>query len=177
MNTAEKLAATYLRLNGFLLLQHFTVFSGTSHNHVDLVGFRPANSKEIVFRKRLPRDPQFSNLLSAILRRDSERNPIGVIGEARSNRDRDTISSEHVEYIRNFLGGVRPLRITFCVATTDFHRDDDGLRVSLRYAYEWIQGRIEWMEERGRLTKTGSWELSEEFLGDLLSLRRIIGHR
>ena len=37
MNAAEKIAATYLRLNGFLLVPQFTVFEGDRHSHVDLV--------------------------------------------------------------------------------------------------------------------------------------------
>src|SRR6266550_1308445 len=167
MNTAEKLTATYLRLNGFLLLPHFTVFTGQRHNHVDLVGLRPAGSSELVANETLPRDDTFSALLSEELHHDSINNPVGVICESRGNRNRDRISATHVDYVRNFLGGVQPVRITFCQAAIGLRRDKRGIRASLRYAFEWIQGRIKWMEERRwKLNKTGSWELSDEFLGD-----------
>ena len=42
MNTAEKIAVMYLRLNGFLLLPHFTVFDGNYQNHINLIGLRAA---------------------------------------------------------------------------------------------------------------------------------------
>ena len=180
MNTAEKLAATYLRLNGFLLLPHFTIFTGNDHNHVDVVGFRPANSSEIAFGDSLPRDKVFSDQLSNELGNDSNCIPVGVIGESRSNLNRDRISAEHVDYVSSFLGGVKPVRVAFCQARTKIRRDERGLRVSLRYAYDWIQERITDLEQRWRgqrrLSKTGSWELSEEFLADLLWLRRINVH-
>jgi hypothetical protein len=50
MNGPEKIAAAYLRLNGFLLLPQFTIFDGQRHNHIDLVGVRCAASVEKVRR-------------------------------------------------------------------------------------------------------------------------------
>ena len=172
MNTGEKLAATYLRLNGFLLLPYFTVFSGAGFNHVDLIGYRPAGSRELVFDRALPRDGRFSALLTQALGADSATSAVGIICESRGNQNRDEICDEHVRYIGSFLGDLAPVRVTFCKAPEDLSRDEHGIRVDLLYAYRWIQRRITRMEGYG-IHKTGSWVLSEEFLGDLLSLRRI----
>ena len=173
MNPAEKLAATYLRLNGFLLLPHFTVFTGAGHNHVDLVGYRPPNSRELVHGDSLPRDDELSSRLARELRQDATTLPVGVIAEVRGNRNRDKITPEHVRYVGSFLGGITPARIAFCLAKTPFRRDRRGLCISLGYAHQWIDKRIVWMERHCHLSKTGSWTLSEGFLADLLSLRRI----
>lgn len=53
MNMAEKIAATYLRLNGFLVLLQFTVFIDGEHGHVDRPT-RMANSRVFLLGK--PRD-------------------------------------------------------------------------------------------------------------------------
>ncbi len=173
MNTGEKIAALYLRLNGFLLLPQFTVFCGADNNHVDLIGYRPARSRELVFGRALLRDGRFSRLLTEELGADSTTTAVGVIGESRGNRNRDEISPEHVRYVSSFLGDLTPARVAFCKAPEDLSRDQLGLRVDLLYAYRWIQRRITRMERRYGIHKTGSWVLSEEFLADLLSLRRI----
>ena len=59
MNPAERLAATYLRLNGFLLLPQFTSFGGGYHNHVDLLGLRAPGSVERVGTIEFPVDGAF----------------------------------------------------------------------------------------------------------------------
>jgi len=59
MNTAEKLACTYLRLNGFLLTPHFTIFSGENHTHIDIIGLRSKGSKEEVDNFTFPLDDDF----------------------------------------------------------------------------------------------------------------------
>jgi|CZKV01.1.fsa_nt_gi hypothetical protein len=174
MNTAEKLAATYLRLNGFLLLPHFTVFDGEHHNHIDLIGYRLANSKELVHGEELLRDTKLFEKLTEMIEMDSNASSIGIIVEVRSNENRDKISDGHINYVRNFLGGIQLERITFCCANTSFLCDQNGLRIDLKHSFDWIQERINWMEARkDHLSKMGSWTLSEEFLSDLLSLRRI----
>lgn len=104
---------------------------------------------------------------------DSTTEAVGVIGEARGNRNRDEILEDHVRYVSSFLGDLEPVRVAFCKAPEDLSRDEHGIRVDLLYAYRWIQRRITRMERRYGVHKTGSWVLSEEFLADLLSLRRI----
>lgn len=48
METTEKVAFLYLRLNGFFLMPHFTVFGVEKGKHVDVLGIRPAGSEEKV---------------------------------------------------------------------------------------------------------------------------------
>jgi hypothetical protein len=64
-NIDEKIAATYLRLNGFLLLPHFTAFisienKGKYHRHIDLLGFFAPNArfKEITLNGSWPTMPR-----------------------------------------------------------------------------------------------------------------------
>lgn len=126
-------------------------------------------------RRTLPRDEAFSIHLTELAGYDSGENPIGIIAESRLNAERDTISRSHAEYVSRFLGGIMPVRIAFRIMRDDFIADSNGLQIGFRHAYHWIHQRIEWMERNGRhLTKLGSWEWSEEFLSDLLNLRRII---
>lgn len=180
MNTAEKLAATYLRLNGFFLLPHFTVLDGPQHNHVDLLGYRPGGSSEMVLGQTLPRDEWLNDMLGRALGYNSTTSPVGIICEVRSNKTRDEISPSHVRYTRSLLGNLDPARIIFCQADAASRRDEVCLLVPLRHAYTWIQHRItvmerSWENNRASLSKTGSWVLSDDFLSDILSLRRILG--
>lgn len=177
MNTAEKIASTYLRLNGFLLLPQFTVFSKntpkTFHNHVDLLALRPAGSREVCFDQSLPRDDALFQAIFARYGLDADGAHIGVIAEVRTNDDRDTISEEHLHYAANFLGGIQPIRMTFFETPIPITTDEAGVAVGLIFALRWIHRRICWMNENLPLKKTPSWTLSEEFLADILSLRRI----
>jgi hypothetical protein len=173
VNTAEKLAAVYLRLNGFLLLPHFTLFNGNGHNHVDLIGFRPGSSFEEIFGAPALRDTELSEYLTERMRRDSDRRNVGIIAQVKGNSVRDRITQSQVEYVQNFFGGIEPVCLTFSLAAKDFGQGDHDLKISLGHAHNWIQRRVTDLENRGRLTKIGSWELSEEFLGDLLFLRQI----
>jgi hypothetical protein len=45
-HTAEKIAATYLRLNRFLLLPLFTIFEYEGSRQIDLIGLRARGSLE-----------------------------------------------------------------------------------------------------------------------------------
>lgn len=64
MNTSEKIVGAYLRLNGFLLLPHFTILDGEYHTHVDFVGLRPRGGVEVVRGEELPRDTAFEKSLA-----------------------------------------------------------------------------------------------------------------
>jgi hypothetical protein len=174
MNTAEKIASTYLRLNGFLLLPHFTVFAGTRHNHVDLVGLRPPNSVERSFGQKLPRDPELTRAFVNLFGQGASKRPIGLIAEVRSNEKRDKITDAHVNYIREFLGGIEPLRFTFFEAPIEVNRDNAGIAIGLYHAFRWIHWRINRMQKNLPLKKLGSWTLSEAFLADILSMKKVI---
>jgi hypothetical protein len=170
MNTPEKIAATYLRLNGFLLLSHFTVFiAGDQHNHVDLIGYRPGNSKELVSNNpncALERDEDFSNTIKGLQNGDFGDSSAGIIVQVRgNNRKHPKFSGKHDDYIANFLG-IKPVRIIFRCQNDKISikqlNNKPCICISLEYSYKWIQDRIDWTR------KAGSWVLSEEFLADLL---------
>lgn len=175
MNLAEKLAETYLRLNGFLTLPQFTAFDGVQHNHIDIVAFRAPNSHETVGDDPFLTDDNFFDTLSAIIGRPSRGVPLGVAAEVRTNNRRDEPSDAHIEYVGRFLGGLSVTRIAFFEGAHTIQQQGETLDISMRYAGLWIQRRIDWMlapEQNIRLTKTGSWNWSESFLSDFLAMRQ-----
>lgn len=169
MNTPEKIAATYLRLNGFLLLPHFTVFiAGAQHNHVDLIGYRPRNSEESVSNVPLERDEEFSSKIKELQNDGNEDSSAGIIVQVRGNKTCPDFFEKHDEYIAKFLGSIKPVRVIFHCQKDNIsikRGDKPCICISLKHSYKWIQDRISWIR------KAGSWELSEEFLADLLFIR------
>jgi len=175
MNFAEKLAGTYLRLNGFLVLPNFTVFGEAQHNHVDLIGFRAPNSKEIVEGKLLPIDGKLFKAISTLWdKRDPTKEPLGIAVEVRTNKKRDVPTESHIRYVGEFLGRVPVWRIAFYEGRHAIELHEDTIHVGLRYAGLWIQRRIDWMlKQKFKLNKTGSWAWSEPFLSDYLAMYQL----
>jgi hypothetical protein len=178
MNIGEKIAGAYLRLNGFLLLPNFTTFLG-DHNHADLVGFRVANSAEIVEapsdipgeeprRTTLLTDDKLFELLTAILGSDARKINVGLIGEVKANRVRDNLPEAHARYVKDFLGGIQPVCVSFYDLKTPIQRDGRQLLISLHHAWNFIRKRIDWMDNQEDIAKSGSWTLSEDSLSDIL---------
>jgi hypothetical protein len=173
MNLAEKLAGTYLRLNGFLTLPHFTAFDGNQHNHIDLVAFRAPNSQEVVGDITLLTDDLLFDAFSALIGRRSRSVALGVAAEVRTNTARDEPSEAHIDYVGHFLGAIPVIRLAFYEGLHGVIQNGQTLDIGMRYAGLWIQRRIDWMlEHKFKLSKTGSWNLSEAFLSDFLALRR-----
>lgn len=173
MNAAEKIAATYLRLNGFLLAPRFTVFGGGQHNHIDLVGLRGPGSNEVVNGHRLPTNDAFFDAIPNHVCADPRNRALGMIAEVRTNDRRDQPTVDQMRYVAGFLGVGTIIPIAFFESRQAPEWTDDGMRIGMIYALDWIASRITWMNENnGRLTKTGSWTLSEDALADLLVLHR-----
>jgi hypothetical protein len=173
MNLAEKLAATYLRLNGFLTLPHFTAFDGNQHNHVDLVALRAQNSKEVVGDTTLLTDDLLFDAFSELIGSPSRSVALGVAAEVRTNTNRDEPRLAHMEYVERFLGGIRVTRLAFYEGPHSVKQNGQTLDIGMRYAGLWIQRRIDWMDgHKLKLSKTGSWNWSEGFLSDFLALGR-----
>lgn len=177
MNVAEKLAATYLRLNGFLLLPHFTTLDNANsrHNHIDLIGIRLPHSREIVEGKVLPIDDDFFNAISDLR---SWPNPnqalIGIAAEARTNEDKDFPTESDIKYVSGFLGGLPVLRLAFYHGEHAIESHHAAIHIGLCYAGLWIQERINWMQDQKfTLSKSGSWNWSESFLSDYLAMHRL----
>lgn len=178
MNLAEKLASTYLRLNGFLLLPEFTIFNGRQHNHVDLVGLRAANSIEVADKPdggdyELPLDEQLFQIIADNVTGTPKEKYLGVVAQVKTNDEDMAPRQAHVNYVRDFLGGTPVVPISFFETYTRPEWRDDCLRIGHEYILGWIRFRADSMDAELRLTKTNSWTWSEEFLGELLALRKL----
>ena len=175
MNTAEKIAATYLRLNGFLLLPHFTTFNGNYHGHVDIVALRAANSQECLGDFIFPIDDAFWGIISGTLRTDAKKKFIGAIAEVKTGDEEEFPAPIHVDYIQTFLGDAQCIKISFSQLhdKSTFDYKSGTICISLTYAFKWILSRFSKMDEQKmRLTKDGSWTLSEDFLSEILVFRK-----
>lgn len=173
MNTAEKLAATYLRLNGFLLLPHFTVFQGSHHGHVDLIGLRAKDSFSGFNGKPFLMDETLFEAISQTGCPEPKSKFLGLVAEVKTNKKRDIPDENQVVYVQKFLGNVPMAKLSFR-KTEDSPQCVDGvIHIGNRYALKWILQRIRSMKEMGRLQKWGSWTLSEETLADIMVLERM----
>jgi hypothetical protein len=174
MNTAEKIAATYLRLNGFLLLPHFTVLAGGQHGHVDLVGLRAACSAEVSRDVTFPVDAKFFDVVGES---DAYQDPrdrfLGVVAEVRTNIKVIHPDLADLDYVQKFLGGVPIVPVAFSDSAEGPSWSKGSVEIGNMYALDWIIDRIEWIENHHEpLKKTGSWTWSEDALADLLVLHQ-----
>jgi hypothetical protein len=172
MTTTEKIAATYLRLNGFFLLPLFTVFDGAQHNHIDLLGLRAAGSAESINGISLPVD---GDLLLCLTKMGATPNETvtGIIVEVKTANERDVITLGHIDYAKRFMNTNHAYPIWFYGSKTESPKiEKDHLRISMQYAMDWIIYRFDKMNGmKDVLAKQKSWAWSEEFLSDLLMLR------
>lgn len=176
MNMAEKIAATYLRLNGFLLLPQFTVFIGGDHGHVDLVGLRAKGSKEESAGLTFPIDEKFFDAIDPLVCKDPRNEFLGLVGEVKKNREIDHPKDQQVAYVRPFLGNVPIVPVFFSQAGKEPTWKSACLQVGNAYALNWVFDRASWMNEKlETLTKTGSWNLSEDALSEILVLGQSLG--
>lgn len=174
MNATEKLAATYLRLNGFLLLPHFTIFTGQQHSHIDLIGLHPMNGIERVGDMVLLKDGTLFQTIAENFHLYPEQNLIGIVAEVKTNQDVEEPSPEKLNYAGCFLGNANAVPICFTDATPGMEIRNGTILIGLNYAFNWIMERINWMEQRrNRLSKGGSWNWSEEFLSEILVFRQL----
>ena len=176
MNMAEKIAATYLRLNGFLLLPQFTVFIDGEHGHVDLVGLRAKGSKEESAGVSFITDDEFFGAIDPAVCVDPRNEFLGLVGEVKKNRQVDFPKAKQVEYVRPFLGPALIVSVFFSAAGKSPKRTPQGLHVGTGYALEWIFKRASWMNNNLKSwSKTGSWNLSEDALSEILVLGESLG--
>jgi hypothetical protein len=173
VNTAEKIAASYLRLNGFLLLPQFTIFTGEQHNHIDVVALRPSNGIERVGGLSLVLDQKLFEVISDLCETDAKELSVGLAAEVKTNNVVEFPPDDHIEYVRNVLGpSTAVLSMCFTDRAISVERNHGKIIAGIRHALGWILERFEWMaENEGKLTKVGSWNWSDEFLADLLVLK------
>ena len=173
MNAAEKIAGVYLRLNGFLLLPHFTVFDGDMHGHLDWIGLRAARSEEVGANVPFPTDTAFFDAIPPEVCPHPREILLGLAAEVRTNKERDRPDASQVEYVRKFLGNATVLKASFFESNHRPTWSEECIEVGNEYALKWIFERVAWMNENHwRLTKSGSWPWSDDALADFLVLYR-----
>jgi hypothetical protein len=175
MNTPEKIASIYFRLNGFFLLPQFTLFSGQQHIHVDLLGLRPPGGQEICEDKILPTDTSLFATISEIIKAPAKDTPLGIITEIKGNNTVEIPSASHINYAGNFFGAsVSRVPISISTKYDSLSQVDGCVLIPLGHALQWVLYRFRWMDQNlSHLTKSGSWNWSEETLADLLYLQKI----
>ncbi len=179
MNTGEKIAGTYLRLNGFLLLPQFTIFNEPNHNHIDHLAVRLGGSVERVFDKSLPVDEDLFDIIGNHLGIAAKQENLGAVVQVKTNTHFNIFHDSHLEYARSFLGNLpNVVPISFCDAftsiTIDCRSNENGdIGVGLKHAVNWIAKRVEWMDAEIERQKMASWTWSEDFLADILVLRKL----
>ena len=174
MNTPEKISLLYVRLNGFLLLPHFTLFNGDSHSHVDFVGIRPANGKEICNSLELPVDDELYKAIDSVLGNGSLRQTFGVVGEVKGGKGAEIPEEKNLKYVQNFLGGLEILGLSFAWGAGAPKSEKRTVLVGIEHSIDWIKSRVSWMDSNlSRLSKSGSWNWSDEYMGDVLYLIKI----
>lgn len=175
MNTPEKIANTYFRLNGFFLLPQFAFFINSSHIHVDLLALRPASGREVYSGIPLPIDDQLFAVISELINNDATQLIIGIIAEIRGNAAEERPEEAHIAYTRNFFGpNVSIIPIAVSTKPRGISIDNRCALIPLAHMLEWSLYRFRWMDQNIRdLSKTGSWAWSEDALADLLYLQKI----
>lgn len=175
METTEKIVSLYLRLNGFFLMPHFTTFVG-EFKHVDLLGVRFKNAAEKIGGYTLKVDEDF------LARLNGNSKDIKLWVEVGSAREIPRLFPEKKEdYVKRIFGsnnGIKKACFDFSLEDSKLCRVEKALVISKGRCRDFILSRFAQMESEPlksrmkELTKEGSWSWSEEFLGDLLFLRK-----
>ncbi len=175
MNTPEKIINTYFRLNGFFLLPQFTMFANDHHNHIDLLALRSPGCQEICGGAPLPIDIRLFECVSNLINKDALQSLVGLIAEIKGNAQIERPQEDHIEYAKCFFGPeVEAVPISISMKYDLLSIDDGYILIPLEYALGWILYRFRWMDQHlQRLSKTGSWNWSEEALEELLYLQKI----
>jgi hypothetical protein len=173
-NTAEKIAAIYLRLNGFLLLPHFTVFIDGHPRHIDVLCLRAADSEERPFGNLpcLLDEKMFENIKRSFNIANPKSVFLGAVVEVRTNEKTKYPEVDYRNYAGRFLGKAQQISMAFARAN-NFEFQENTLVIDLDYALKWILERIDHMENELNVNKFESWFQSDEFLADILVLTRL----
>jgi len=176
METTEKIASLYLRFNGFFLMPHFTVFGLKKEKHVDVLGIRLVGSEEKVDEYLLSSDEEFVKKLKG-----NEENII-LWAEVGTGSRRGLFPERKEAYCRRMFGDTRQLEkvyFDFDKQGEELELIDEILVVPGGRCRRIILERFSQMDSEpirnllDEMTKTGSWRWSEEFLADLLYLRKL----
>lgn len=168
MNSPEKVACLYLRLNGFFLLPNFTVFDGHQHTDIDIIGLRAAEAVERVGQYTFPLDASLTDVLPMA--------PfVALVVQVKGTECLSWPSNDQVTYVQSLVGSAAIERAAVSLGVDGIQKGANGIQIGLAHAAQWIRYRLADMDEHKlSLTKTGSWTWSEPFLADLLLLRKVL---
>jgi hypothetical protein len=175
MNSPEKIAGMYLRLNGFFLLPQFTLFDGDHHTHVDFLALRAPGSIESCRRLKFETDDSlFNHIDSQLELENSRKRLLALVVEVKGNKKKQKPGNGHYDYIDRFIGNAKRIKIHFRDHGQNTSISNDVIEVPLRYALRWIIDRIDWIDDNQEgLAKHSSWTWSESSLSDIIYLKRL----
>lgn len=181
MNTPEKIVQTYLRLNGFFTIPHFSILQDKG-SHVDFLAVRLGSSEEKVGkgenRELLSIDNKFLEKMGG-----TKKDTVGLVVEVKGGDENAEVSDVNFDYVKPFFGKISKIKkVGFEYNETDLQKRNNHVIVSIEHCLTFINNRFQElkcidceMRGSGRLSKKGSWHLSEEFLSDLLYLYEVVG--
>ncbi len=177
MNFAERLAGLYLRLNGFFLMPEFSIFRvglEKGHAHVDLIGFRPAGSREVFEGVVFPLDAAFYEAIANLCHEPFAEN-IALVCEVRTNSAGEFPNAERLKYAAAMCGTSSIVSVSCdrSLKNVKFVNEKLGIRIGLLHMIRWIAARISWLDNEG-VPKSASWNWSEPALADFLVLNQLI---
>lgn len=177
MQTTEKLAILYLRFNGFFVMPHFTVFGDKGSRHVDILGVRLAGSEEKVDEdKVLCRDDEFIEKLAG---NNADIFLWAEVGIRYKGSEFVPTKEDYCKKIFGNKGELKKVYFDFSQLGEEFDSNGEVLIVPRDRCGGFVLRRFSQMTSEpiikalNRFTKKGSWNWSEEFLGDLLYLKKI----
>lgn len=169
-NTPEKIAELYLRLNGFFVMSHFTMLTTQGQpKHIDLVAIRPRGSKVLVNNTPLDVDDSFFKKLKV----DKDDDNVAIVAEVKGGRTSHPeidLNTAH-KYMRSVVGPdfeKNLKKLAFCYEKSNLG-GNNITTIKLKDCFHFIVQRL----EKYRSEKSGSWYLSEDFLGDLIYLQKL----
>jgi hypothetical protein len=181
MNLPEKIAGSYLRLNGFFLLPHFTIFEYHQHSHIDFLALRPPNGHEVIELNddgllEFPVDELLFSHISDVVGQDALEILLGGVVEIKGNFEIELPTEEKIRYAQHFFGNeTTVIPITFSRKFDEVSAYSGALAVQIDYAFEWLLQRFNWMDQiLPQVLKEGSWAWSEEALSDLIYIKRLL---
>lgn len=181
MNTPEKIAQAYLRLNGFFTIPHFSVLKDL-RTHIDFLAVRLGGSSEKVGAGSVQPILEIDNELLSKLGVGREET-VGLVIEVKGGKyDHAEVTNNKFEYAKPFFGNIKDIK------KVGFENKDigeiqsrhDHIIISLKHCLEFIKTRFselktieQDLKENEILSKEGSWDYSEEFLSDLIYLEKL----
>ena len=142
MNTPEKIAQAYLRLNGFFTIPHFTVLKENG-GHIDLLAVRLGGCSESVGvgsnQKQLGID---NDLLSKLGINKSI--TIGLVIEVKGGNNSVDINDSQFAYSKSFFRNINIIKkVSFeNRADLEIHTRNDQIIIPLKHCMNFIKKRF-----------------------------------